>query len=342
MRHLTTAIGIRPESVSTRLVLTSALLAGDSRNEAEAEAREAVRLRPDDPMTHWTLGGALRWQGKQEESGRELREAVRLRPDDGRFHYGLATLLSSQLKFDDSLPEYREAIRLRPDDFGLYQGYAQALRRKTDYAGALAVIRQAQARSGVCPRRIPVPGRLARQDRVARGAGRAAPGPPEGEGAAPGRRRADRAGPDVLRQEALRRLAPVSWRGPRRRPEARREPRPATPLQYGVLRPAGGRRPGRGRAPPRTRRRGPALRRRALGWLRAELAAWSGVVESGTSLDREKTLSIIRWWTRDVDLVSVRGDDALAKLPEAERREWRKFWDDYDALMRKGGETKPR
>jgi hypothetical protein len=84
------------------------------------------------------------------------------------------------------------------------------------------------------------------------------------------------------------------------------------------------------------------LRHRELGWLRAEAGAWSAVFDSGTPPERERALSVIRWWTRDTDLATVRGDEALAKLREAERKEWETFWKDYDALMRKGGEMKPR
>ncbi len=53
-------------------------------------------------------------------------------------------------------------------------------------------------------------------------------------------------------------------------------------------------------------------------------------------------MTTLRWWPLDSDLVTVRGADALAKLPEAERKDWHAFWNDYGALMRKGGETKPR
>ncbi len=148
VRHLTTALGIRPSSVSTHLVLSYALIAGRKLEEAEAECREAVRLKPDDPVAHASLGGALGWQGKSPENFRELREAIRLKPDDGGIHGNLAIALSSALRFDESLPEFREAIRLKPDLHALYLDYANALRRKTDYVGALAVIRKAQALSG--------------------------------------------------------------------------------------------------------------------------------------------------------------------------------------------------
>ena len=84
------------------------------------------------------------------------------------------------------------------------------------------------------------------------------------------------------------------------------------------------------------------LRCRALAWLRAEIAAWHSVFETATPADRGPALSAIRWWTRDVDLVTIREPDAMAKLPDTDRKDWEAFWKDYDAMMRKGGETKPR
>jgi hypothetical protein len=85
-----------------------------------------------------------------------------------------------------------------------------------------------------------------------------------------------------------------------------------------------------------------ALRRRALAWLRAELAAWTALFETGSPQDRTTVLVALRWWPRDSDLATIRDDDALARLPESERKDWQSFWNEYDALMRKGGETKPR
>ena len=49
------------------------------------------------------------------------------------------------------------------------------------------------------------------------------------------------------------------------------------------------------------------LRRRALAWLKAELAAWSKIFEAGSSEDRTRVISILRWWTRDTDLGTIRG-----------------------------------
>jgi hypothetical protein len=38
---------------------------------------------------------------------------------------------------------------------------------------------------------------------------------------------------------------------------------------------------------------------------------------------------------KDDDLAGVRGADALARLPEAERREWQKLWEEVEALRRR-------
>ncbi len=42
-------------------------------------------------------------------------------------------------------------------------------------------------------------------------------------------------------------------------------------------------------------------------------------------------------WQQDADFNGVRGADALAKLPEAERREWSKLWEDVEELRKRAG-----
>ena len=38
-------------------------------------------------------------------------------------------------------------------------------------------------------------------------------------------------------------------------------------------------------------------------------------------------------WQQDTDLASVRDQEGLAKLPEDERQQWRRLWDDVAALL---------
>jgi len=317
------------------------LIASRKLEEAEAECREAVRLKPDDPLAHASLGGALGWQGKSPENFRELREAIRLKPDEGRFHGGLAGALSNALKFDESLPESREAIRLKPDNYPIYLGYAHALRRKTDYVGALAVIRKAQALSGRSLVDYHHPPELFAKIESLAALDTRLPEILKGQDCPRNMtERLDLA--QMCMDKKLKAAALRFWTealeedpklGDNRKAQHRYnaacaallvasgQTRDATPLEDAA------------RAD---------LRRRALAWLRAEAAAWSRVFESGSPPERATALSVIRWWTRDVDLVTVRDADTLAKLPEPERKDWLAFWKDYDALMRKGGETKPR
>jgi hypothetical protein len=45
-------------------------------------------------------------------------------------------------------------------------------------------------------------------------------------------------------------------------------------------------------------------------------------------------------WLDDFDLVAVRQPVALAALPEAERAEWRAFWDEVDALLQRAAKAR--
>jgi hypothetical protein len=39
-------------------------------------------------------------------------------------------------------------------------------------------------------------------------------------------------------------------------------------------------------------------------------------------------------WLKDPDFTGVRGSQALANLPEAERKQWLKLWADVAALLK--------
>ncbi len=83
------------------------------------------------------------------------------------------------------------------------------------------------------------------------------------------------------------------------------------------------------------------LRAQALAWLKAELAAWSKVFESGSPQERNLGIQVIQDWQRHTDLAGVRDSDALAKLPEPERAAWRALWADVTALQKRVQDQKP-
>jgi hypothetical protein len=79
------------------------------------------------------------------------------------------------------------------------------------------------------------------------------------------------------------------------------------------------------------------LRGKALGWLRAEFDAWAKALDGGDPRARPAFASILQHWKVDPDLASLRDANALAKLPEAERKDWQALWADVDALLKRAG-----
>ena len=84
-----------------------------------------------------------------------------------------------------------------------------------------------------------------------------------------------------------------------------------------------------------------ALRLRALDWLRADLAGFTKLSESGHPADRWFVQKQMDHWQQDSDLAGLRDAAALAKLPAEERAACEKLWANVVALLKKAGaETK--
>jgi Tfp pilus assembly protein PilF len=76
------------------------------------------------------------------------------------------------------------------------------------------------------------------------------------------------------------------------------------------------------------------LRRLALTWLRADLAAWGQLLEKQPDQARARVQQTLRHWQQEADFAGVRGD-ALTKLPEAERLAWQQLWAEVEETLRK-------
>ncbi|MGC8640205.1 MAG: hypothetical protein ACP5XB_10065 [Isosphaeraceae bacterium] len=83
-------------------------------------------------------------------------------------------------------------------------------------------------------------------------------------------------------------------------------------------------------------------RKQAIGWLRAELAGWSKMIENGPPQAGQAAAGMLQHWLTDPDLAGIRDPDALKQLPEAERAACRALWADVAALVAKAqARTKP-
>jgi hypothetical protein len=69
--------------------------------------------------------------------------------------------------------------------------------------------------------------------------------------------------------------------------------------------------------------------------LASHLPPWGRRLDRGPDTDRAIIVGQLRHWLADTDFAGVRGQAALAKLPEAERPAWQKLWGDVaDTLAR--------
>jgi tetratricopeptide (TPR) repeat protein/tRNA A-37 threonylcarbamoyl transferase component Bud32 len=79
------------------------------------------------------------------------------------------------------------------------------------------------------------------------------------------------------------------------------------------------------------------LRKQALDWLHADLALHVKQLEGANPNVRAAVERTMQHWQKDADLAGVRDREALAKLPEAERKEWDAHWAEVQDLIARAG-----
>ncbi len=77
------------------------------------------------------------------------------------------------------------------------------------------------------------------------------------------------------------------------------------------------------------------LRSQALRWLEAELESTDKQLASATDGQRSAIAETLQYWKVAPDLVGVRDERELAKLPDGERKLWLSLWSKVDALVAK-------
>jgi hypothetical protein len=77
-----------------------------------------------------------------------------------------------------------------------------------------------------------------------------------------------------------------------------------------------------------------------LDWLRADLDAWRRLLDKEPDKTRPEVTQRTRHWQQNPDFAGVRGPDALARLPQAERAGWHKLWADVAATLAQAQEQR--
>jgi eukaryotic-like serine/threonine-protein kinase len=330
-----TAIRLKPDYAEAHTNLGLALSRQGKIDEAIAEYREAIRLKPDLWQPHSNLGNAMRDQGKLVDAVVEYRIVLQLRPDLAGTHYSLASLQRSLGKDDEALAEYRIAIQLKPDYAEAYCNLGEIQESRGLYQEALKNREKGHALGSSQPGwRFP-------SETWVRNARRLV----ELESKLPAILHGEVKPQDVGERLILATMCynkGLQAASVRFWDEAFTE-QPALLNElakghrYNAACAASLAGSGSGKddpAPDEAAR--VKFREKALGWLRADLTAWSKVLDGGNEAARKQAVSqMLAHWKEDADLAGIRDEMALAKLPDSEREAFRALWADVDRLLAK-------
>jgi tetratricopeptide (TPR) repeat protein len=273
--------------------------------EAIGYYRAALALRPGNAGVSLNLGLALQAKGDAGGAVAAFRRAIDLEPRYAAAHFNLGNALRDKGLLDEAILEYRRALDLDPKREGVLVGLGDALAAKGLAAEAVQAYRKALEIDppGRCaPALLGLGGALARLGRY--------------HEAVRSYRSAFSAQPELAEHlRAGHRLA-----------AARAAALAAADKARGA-----GPTDGKDRA---------GLRRQALDWLRADLAAWAKAVDKGPPQDRRLARRTLAHWQKDPDLAGLRDPEALAQLPQAEGDACRRLWADVAALLRRAGQEK--
>ncbi len=332
-----TAIRIKPDDPGPRVNLGAILC--DVKRDYDAaivEFRHAIRLKAENAMAHNNLGVALNARQDATEAITEFRIAIQLEPDLALAHNNLGNTLLEKGDFGEAIREYRTVIRLKPDEYLPHRNLGLALRQFGDYAGSLAETRRAhELGSRQADWQLPSAEWVAEAERMVALA-------PRLEAVFKGDDRPrDKAERLCFAQMAYDRrhfaAAARLWAEVVAADPVLEANRNAQHL-YNAACAAALAAAGQGTDVPSADAAARArLRGQALGWLKAELAAWAKVADSGRPEGVTTIVKTLQHWRKDRDLVGIRDPAALGKLPPDEQKAFTALWTDVDALLKRSG-----
>jgi serine/threonine protein kinase/Flp pilus assembly protein TadD len=316
------------------ITLGNALHAQRKPAEAEAAFRKAIELKPDQAEAYDNLGVVLITQGKREAAEAAFRKAIELKPGLAEAYHNLGNTLFEQKKLAGAEAAYREAIKWRPDFALAHCNLGRTLAQQGRFAEALAAAKRGDELGSKLPGwRYPsaqwvvqIQGLLDLDGKLPRFIKREAH--PAGV--------AEKLAVANLCRQPFKRLYAAATRfysdafsdAPGLADELR------LPHRYNAACAAALAGCGQGEdAAGLDDEERIRLRRQAVDWLRADLAAWTKLLEHSPRQARAAVAHTVQRWQTDTDLAGLRDQHALAKLPEDERATCRKLWADVAVLL---------
>jgi tetratricopeptide (TPR) repeat protein len=313
VRYRSVALALRPDSPGMYHLLGSTLLSKGDLEGAIGCYEDALRLERNYAGVHQSLAIALDMNKDPDGAIQEYRAALRIDPKLAVSHNNLGYHLYVKQQREEALGEFQAAIDINPTFAQAHAGLGMVLHDKGDLEGAL---REFEAVVALRPDLAEAHSNLGallcergdwesavREYAEAFAAELKLSGPPS---------------PGKLYAAAC--VAALAGCG---------QSQAALVVEHahhpGVLKDAG-----RLGNPERA-----GLRKQARAWLRADLERWRRLLEKGPDTTRPRTAEEMQLWQGDPDFDGVRGEQALAGLPAAERADWQKLWQEVEALRQR-------
>jgi tetratricopeptide (TPR) repeat protein len=333
----------KPSFAQAQLNLGVVLARQGRLDEASAAFRQAIRHKPKYAEAHYNLGQALMRQDLLDQAVPAFRQAIRHKPSYPEAHFTLGWVLMEMGELDGSIAAFREVIRLEPDHAEAHCNLGIALKRTGQFTEALAAFRGLHELCRRDPKKWPYPSahdvgeceRLialqARLPQLLRGKDTPA-------GARECLELAYLCMHKRLRAAAARFFTDAFKASPALAANLEAGDR------FGAARAAALAGTGQGKDADRLDDAERARwRSQALAWLRADLQAWGRLLDREPGRAAFAAVILRRRWLPNADLRGVRGREALARLPEAERQPWQQLWDDVArTLARAQGKNTPQ
>jgi serine/threonine-protein kinase len=312
------AIELSPKFAEPHVSLGNALYARGKVDEAIPCWRKAIALSPGIAGAHFNLGVALLCKGEIDEALSCFRRTIALTPQFAPAHYNLGNALQARGKLDEAIVSFRKAVELAPEFAEAQCKLGRALVARGDFTEALAALKRGHelgSRSFGWPYRSDQWVRnceelIAREKQLLELlAGKSRP--------ASARERLEwaRLCMQTRRYVAAARLWSEAFTA---------EPKLADELKagerYQAARAAALAAAGKDRDGGKLDNGQKAgLNKQALAWVKADLAARA-------KQPAGERAEVLRYWLADEALASVRGDQSLRALAEADRVAWAAFW----------------
>ncbi len=325
-------LALRPKSPGVHLNMGTALRNKGRLEEAIAAYREAIRLKQDYAEAHFNLGLALEPTGRLDEVISAYRQAIHHKKDLAEAHINLGNALKTKGRLDKAMACYREAMRARKDFAEAHCNLGLCFLQQHRYVAALHYLRRGHELGSKRPR-WPFPSSLwvhwAEQGVIKNTLPRILAGKAQPADAEEAITLADMCQRFTKQYSAASGLYADAFA---------KQPKLADDLQghtrYNGACAAALAGCGQGGDAAKVNDADRAgLRKQALDWLRADLDAWRKVLKQDPDKSRAAIAKTMQHWLSDPDFAGVRAG-ALVNLPEAEGRDWRRLWEEVEALRK--------